>query len=204
MTETEPRDYITVPEGDPPACLVDVGERIRIARENARLQQRALAATVGVTQAGVSRWESGERDPGVYGLIRIAEACGVPASSLLPARHQEAGPDDGEGRWLRIAFMGHLEYTGYVTEITKHGQAAYRIDLPEKVWGGNPLAYVTHAATSWFSDRPVTEESVRSAWEAQQERARRRAEQEAGWTRQQETRALEAGDGSDAYPEGPF
>ena len=200
MTETETRDYLTAPEGNLPACLADIGERIRLARENARLQQRALAATIGVTQAGVSRWESGGRDPGVYGLIRIAEACGVPASSLLPARHQEAGADHGEGRWLRIAFMDHLEYAGYVTEVTKNGQPAYRIDLPEKVWGGNPLAYVTLAASAWFSDRPVTEESVRAAWEAQQDRARARAAHEAEWARQQETRALEAGE----YPEGPF
>ena len=88
--------------------------------------------------------------------------------------------------------MGRIEYTGYVTEVTKNGQPAYRIDLPEKVWGGNPLAYVTHAASSWFSDHPVTEESVRAAWEAQQERARERARMEAEWASQPGQRALDA------------
>jgi hypothetical protein len=89
--------------------------------------------------------------------------------------------------------MGHIEYTGYVTEITKNGQPAYRVDLPEKIWGGNPLAYVEHAASAWFSDRPVTEESVRRAWEAQLRRAAERARQEAEWARMQEQRAITSG-----------
>jgi transcriptional regulator with XRE-family HTH domain len=83
-----------------PACLADVGERVRVARKAARIEQRALAASVGVTQAGVSRWECGQRDPGVAALIRVAEALGVPASSLLPAGHQGASaaisPSGGE------------------------------------------------------------------------------------------------------------
>jgi hypothetical protein len=110
-----------------------------------------------------------------------------------PAEPGSAAP--GEGQWMRIAFMGHIEYTGYVTEITKNGQPAYRVDLPEKIWGGNPLAYVEHAASAWFSDRPVTEESVRKAWEAQLLRAAERRRQEAEWQRMQEQRAITAGDG---------
>ncbi len=98
-----------------------------------------------------------------------------------------------DGQWLCIAFMGHNEHTGYVTEIVKNGQPAYHVDLPEKLWGGNPLAYVEYAASAWFSDRPVTEESVRRAWEAQQRRAAERARQEAEWARTAEQRALTAG-----------
>ena len=194
MTETtEAADYIL---GPPPACLADVGDRIRSARETARLEQRALAATVGVSQPGVSRWEAGERDCGVSGLIRVAEACGVPASSLLPARHQEAGADLGEGRWLQISFMGHVELLGYVTEITLAGQPAFHVDLPEKLWGGNPMAWEEYAGSALYSRRPVAEESVRAAWEAQRERAARRAREEAAWDAQQQ-RALEAGDADD-------
>jgi transcriptional regulator with XRE-family HTH domain len=88
----EPADYLT---GAPDACMNEVGALIRAARKAAREEQASVAARIGVTQAGVSRWESGERDPGVTGLIRIAEALGVPASSLLPAAHRpaaEAGP----------------------------------------------------------------------------------------------------------------
>lgn len=198
--DTEFAEYVTSKNGEMPACLADVGDRIRSARENARLEQRALAATVGVTQPGVSRWEAGERDCGVAGLIRVAEACGVPASSLLPARHQEAGPDLGEGQWLSIAFMGHVELTGYVTEITLGGQPAFHVDLPEKLWGGNPMAWEEYAGSALYSRRPVSEESVRKAWEAQLERARRRAEQEAAWRAQDQVRALEAGDDDESGP----
>jgi hypothetical protein len=101
---------------------------------------------------------------------------------------QEAAPAEiaalpGGGEWLFIAFMGRIEYTGYVTEITRHGQPAYRIELPEKVWGGNPLAYVTHSASAWFSDHPVTEESVRKAWESRARAAARAAAEETEWRR---------------------
>jgi hypothetical protein len=116
------------------------------------------------------------------------------AADALDARREPPAPEPGGGQWQCIAFMGHLEYTGYVTEITKNGQPAYRIDLPEKVWGGNPLACITHSASSWFSDHPVTEESVRAAWVAQQERARQRARDEAEWARQQDRYALGAAD----------
>jgi hypothetical protein len=130
----------------------------------------------------------------------------IAVDRLVGERDRRAGqPEPQGGQWKRISFMGHTEYSGWVTEVTQHGQAAYRIDLPEKVWGGNPLAYVTHAASAWFSDRPVTEESVRAAWEAQVERARIRAEQEAEWAQMQEQRALEAGaedDDPDAHPDG--
>jgi hypothetical protein len=104
---------------------------------------------------------------------------------------------EGGGQWLFIAFMGRIEYYGYVTEITRHGQPAYRIELPEKIWGGNPLAYVTHSASAWFSDRPVTEESVRKAWESKLKAAEERAKREAQWRLEDEQRALTAGGDGD-------
>lgn len=135
--------------------------------------------------AGWDELDSGQREVD----MRIGEAV---ANSVIGAC-ETPKTVPGEGGWLRIAFMGHIEYTGYVTEVTKNGQPAYRIDLPEKVWGGNPLAFVTHAASSWFSDHPVTEESVLQAWQAQQERARERARMDAEWSRRQQQNALEAG-----------
>jgi hypothetical protein len=103
-------------------------------------------------------------------------------------------PEQQPGEWLCIAFMGHNEYTGYVTEIVRNGQPAYRVDLPEKLWGGNPLACVEYAATAWFSGRPVTEEFVRRAWEASLHAAEKRRRQEAEWRRADEQRALTAGE----------
>lgn len=107
---------------------------------------------------------------------------------------QAAEPD---GYWACIAFMGHNEYTGRVTEIVKHGQPAYRVDLPDLIWGGNPRSYVEYAASAWFSEWPVTEESVRRQWEARVRAAEKRRQQEAEWRRADEQRALTAGSDED-------
>jgi hypothetical protein len=105
-------------------------------------------------------------------------------------------PADGNGGWFVIAFMGHTELTGYVTEVTLHGGvAAYHVDLPGKLWGGNALDWQEYPASVLFSRRPVTEESVRKAWEAERERVRRWEQQQAEWDRQRSQPALEAGDG---------
>jgi hypothetical protein len=75
----------------------------------------------------------------------------------------------GPGEWLEISFYGHTTLTGYVTEITLHGGApGYRVELPDKVWGGNENAYEDWAATALFSKRPLDAGSVRRAWEARQ------------------------------------
>jgi hypothetical protein len=92
-------------------------------------------------------------------------------------------PSEPDGHFAIIAFMGHNEYTGYVTEIVKNGQPAYHVDLSEKLWGGNPLAYVEYAATAWFSERPVTEVFVRRQWEALLRAAEERKRREDEWRR---------------------
>jgi hypothetical protein len=111
---------------------------------------------------------------------------------------EEVADGDGggmelSGRWACISFVGRNEYTGYVRDITKNGQPAYRVDLPGLIYGGNPLDYVEYAASAWFSEWPVTEASVRAAWEAKQRAAERRRQQEAEWARMQERRALTDG-----------
>lgn len=102
----------------------------------------------------------------------------------------EAVSEQAEGQWLRIAFLGHVELTGYVTEVTIGGQAAFHVDLPEKIWGANPLAWQEYAGSALYSRRPVTEQSVREAWESA--RASR-----AAWEETQRRYALEAGDPDD-------
>jgi hypothetical protein len=109
--------------------------------------------------------------------------------------------EPGEGQFMHIAFMGHTELAGFVTEVTLHGGvAAYHVDLPEKLWGGNPMAWQEYPASVLFSRCPVTEESVRAAWEAERERAARWERQQAEW--QQSPAALPAGDHD--YVNGPF
>jgi hypothetical protein len=110
----------------------------------------------------------------------------------------QPGPEQPQGgQWERIAFMGHIEYTGRVTRFDRYGEPAYRIELPDLVFGGNPLAYREHRASMWFSSEPVSEESARAAWKAQQERAAQQAREEAEWHARQQQRALEAANDDD-------
>ena len=109
------------------------------------------------------------------------------------------------GQWMHIAFLGHVELTGYVTEITLGGQAAFRVDLPDKLWGGNPMAWEEYAASALYSRRPVTEESVRKSWERAQEWKRERAREEARWREEDAQHAIGAGDGDQGDDEeNPF
>ena len=149
----------------------------------------------------VIKGEAGEFypcDPGVF--EQTCEPADAPqtlaeaSEAMLPPPSALLAPG---GRFEDIAFFGHLDHTGYVTEAIDHGgNAVYRIDLPEKIWGGNPLAEIEYAASAKFSRKPVTEESVRAQWEAERARAERWRQQQAEWERAGSQRALPAGDGS--------
>lgn len=116
------------------------------------------------------------------------------------ARVEAAARAAGEGEtyFANISFMGRIEYWGVrVTEITKHGQAAYRIEKPGHVFGGDPYAVSYHAAQSWFSEERVTEQSARAAWDKRLKDAEERRKREEAWEAEQakrrEQRALTSG-----------
>jgi hypothetical protein len=73
-----------LPEGLPlvdakAAVIAEMGKRVRLAREHAHLTQAVLAKRLGVTQAMVSRAESGTaRISGAY-IGRVLKACKLPA-----------------------------------------------------------------------------------------------------------------------------
>jgi hypothetical protein len=92
------------------------------------------------------------------------------------------------GQWMEISFMGYAELTGLVTDVTIGGEPGYHIDLPDKVWGGNPLAWEEWSGKAFRSRRPVSTESVRKAWEAHKARAEEQRRQREEW--EQERRAL--------------
>jgi hypothetical protein len=135
-----------------------------------------------------------------------------PVAERLSGALEDVGAEEAKplGYWACIAFAGHNEYTGYVTEIVKNGQPAYRVDLPEKLWGGNPLSCVEYAASAWFSERPVTEAGVRRQWEAAVRAAEERKRREDEWDRLQRSHGeLTAGGGLEVtdehdYDERPF
>lgn len=75
---------------------MSVGEAVRQIRSAGGMTQVQMAAAVGVSQASVARWESGERTPdgrGVAGLCRLAPDGGL---ALLEALCLEAPGGVGE------------------------------------------------------------------------------------------------------------
>jgi hypothetical protein len=105
------------------------------------------------------------------------------------------------GRWLELELLGHRQRTGYVTEVTVAGAAMLHIDLPAKLFGGEPDAWEEYAPSALYGLNPVREESVRRAWESQRRAAEERARREAEWQRMQDQRALTAGDDGDEVPD---
>jgi hypothetical protein len=185
MTETTENRLVTL------AALAKIGYDEYAASE--RRFMRSPEAWKNLKSTVQSSWAAG--------TDAIASRA-IAATRLYDEREDDTPPPatDGDGQWLHIAFMGHVELTGLVTEITLGGQPAFHIDLPGKLWGGNPMAWEEYAGSALYSRRPVTEESIRKAWEAQRERVRYRAE----WARTQEQRALESADGNDTDEEPAF
>lgn len=69
----------------------EVGAALRSLRLSYTAKQSDVAARLGVQRAAVTRWERGTRGLTVDMLLRIADTFGIPASRLLPKRHQETG-----------------------------------------------------------------------------------------------------------------
>jgi len=86
-TETQPQGVI------PPLTL---NVRMRLAREYAGLDQRGLAAAIGVPNGTYSNWESGSSSPRSRDLVAVAQrlqsATGVSALWLLGLVNQDGQP----------------------------------------------------------------------------------------------------------------
>ena len=60
-----------------------VADRIRSAREESGLTQRALAERVGMAPSNYNRLEKGRHVPSMDSLVRLAEALSIPLSRLV-------------------------------------------------------------------------------------------------------------------------
>lgn len=74
--------------------------KLRAARDKKKLNQTQLADAVGVKQATISRYESGEDVPSAGVLFRIADVLGIDCNSLRddkpPARSRRKKVDEDE------------------------------------------------------------------------------------------------------------
>ncbi|MFZ4264521.1 helix-turn-helix domain-containing protein [Streptomyces arboris] len=75
-----------------------IGDRIRAARQEAKLTQEQTALRIGMDRATYNRIEQGHSAALIDSLILIADAIGVPLSDLVreeerpPRRREEQGP----------------------------------------------------------------------------------------------------------------
>lgn len=69
---------------------VEVGMRLKAAREAAGLSQQAVADRFGKNKATVSAWETGRGDPGIYQLRDLAKYYKISVAQLL----QDNSPQD--------------------------------------------------------------------------------------------------------------
>ena len=63
--------------------MPDQPSPIRAARIAAGMTQQQLADALGIAQQSVARWETGEREPRVSPLKRIAAVLGCDVTALL-------------------------------------------------------------------------------------------------------------------------
>lgn len=77
---------------------MNLGQKIRTARQRANLTERQLGEAVGFThpaESAIRRWESGEREPRISALRKIAQAVGMSLGGLteleaLPGEDRKA------------------------------------------------------------------------------------------------------------------
>ena len=72
----------------PSAASIDVGDRLRVLREQKGLSQRALAAASNLSPNALSQIERGNVSPSVSTLNQLADALGVPITAFFGDRLQ--------------------------------------------------------------------------------------------------------------------
>ena len=70
--------------------MVDIGKRIKAARQKAGMSQEELAQAIGSTKSAVSRYEAGKRQPSYDQLQRISDALGISIYELFDGSTTDA------------------------------------------------------------------------------------------------------------------
>lgn len=71
--------------------LEEMGERIRHARREQRIERADLARGAGITPAALTAIEGGTSAPSVWDLARIAEALDCTVEELVPLTSERLG-----------------------------------------------------------------------------------------------------------------
>jgi len=81
---------------------VQIGERIRAARQERGWTQEQLAEAVGVSRSAVAQWETGRAGQLTGNLSRIAEVLSVGIEHLTHGREKRANTQAGSGDELAL------------------------------------------------------------------------------------------------------
>lgn len=87
---------------------LDIGKKILRIMKEKEMSQKQLAAASGITEAAISKYISGEREPRITFLKRIADALDVPADEFLYEKvdHPEYYQGKNECIDVMIAMFG--------------------------------------------------------------------------------------------------
>ena len=78
--------------------------RLKELRKNKRVSQLKLAMDLNMNQNTISRYETGEREPGINEIIKIADYFGVTVDYLLGNKEKEPPTNSDEA--LMFALYG--------------------------------------------------------------------------------------------------
>lgn len=93
--------------------MVELGNRIRVAREQSSFTQESLAEALGVSRTAVSRWERGEIEPGIQKFVLLAKCLNVSADQLLGLE------TTGIASRVGITLEAELLLANFIVEIRK-------------------------------------------------------------------------------------
>jgi transcriptional regulator with XRE-family HTH domain len=81
-----------------------VGERLRYARENAKVTQEQAATYLDVSQTAICLWEDGQRKINLGALLQLAALYGCPEEYFDEDSEEEYTP-------IRVAMRGGMQIT---------------------------------------------------------------------------------------------
>ncbi len=160
---------MSIPSRDGPPTQSPVSDRpskalaarLRALRLEAGLSQVDLAQRLGISQAAISNWESGARQPNLDDLYPLAHELGVEVVDLLPRR---AGPP------VRAALRGvaeKLERSSLASALMEFVDEAEAMKRPERrIWTRANLPHEAAAdllAELGASNPPIDVDAVAAA-----------------------------------------
>lgn len=75
----------------------EIGQRIRLTRQERRITQEELASAVGVSRSAVAQWETGRSGQITGNLARIAQVLGVGVEYLMQGAPGATTPEPTTG-----------------------------------------------------------------------------------------------------------